>query len=192
ATAARATGRGRAAAPGSRTSAGPAAPPARPSRRGSGLAAPAAAPSRAQPSQVTASQVTAARPAPAAATATAAAALPGRLGAAARSARMPFVLLILALLGGGLICLLVINTTLAASSLRIDNLQQGNVLKTQQEQQLRQQVASEGTPAAIARRAYQLGMRQQQRLDFLDLRTGRSYTQPTSVPGVPLVPGWTP
>ncbi len=32
---------------------------------------------------------------------------------------MPFVLLVLVLLGGGLICLLVINTTLGATSFRV-------------------------------------------------------------------------
>ncbi len=102
------------------------------------------------------------------------------------------MLLVVALLGGAMICLLVINTTLAASSLQIDNLQQGNAVRQQQLQQLQQQVASENTPSAIYHHAYQLGMRQQQVLDFLNLRTGRAWTQPSTVPGVPLVPGWTP
>ena len=105
---------------------------------------------------------------------------------------MPFVLLVLALLGGSMICLLVINTTLAASSLRIDNLQQGNAHRQQIEQQLAQQVASESTPASIYRRAWQLGMRPQQLISVLNLRTGRAWSQHATMPGVPPAPGWAP
>jgi hypothetical protein len=109
--------------------------------------------------------------------------------------RMPFVLLVFALLGGGLICLLVINTTLATAQFRISNLQQGNTSLSQQEQTLQQQIATDEAPATIEQRARQLGMREQQRLTFLNARTGHIYQQAPTIPGMPnlvIPPGFTP
>jgi hypothetical protein len=107
--------------------------------------------------------------------------------------RTPFVLLVLGLLGGGLICLLVINTTLATASFRVSNLQQSNASLAQQEQVLQQQIAREESPATIERRAYRLGMRQQQHLNFLNAATGRLELAPKTLPAdVPIVPGFTP
>jgi hypothetical protein len=99
--------------------------------------------------------------------------------------RTPFILLLLGLLGGGLICLLVINTTLAAASFRISDLQKGNDQLAQQEQNLQQQVA-------IEKRAHQLGMRPQSVLNFVDLRTGRLYTSPAATAGLTGIPGYGP
>jgi hypothetical protein len=100
---------------------------------------------------------------------------------------MPFVLLVLVLLGGGLICLLVINTTLGATSFRISQLQSTNGTLATQEQALQQQIAAEKSPAQIAQQAYALGMRVQANGNILDLRTRRFYQLPTQ-PGatVPL------
>jgi hypothetical protein len=86
---------------------------------------------------------------------------------------MPFVLLVLVLLGGGLICLLVINTTLGATSFRISQLQRNGATLATQEQTLQQRIAAEESPAQIAKRAYQLGMRVQTKGNILDLRTRR-------------------
>ncbi len=88
---------------------------------------------------------------------------------------MPFVLLVLALLGGSLICLLVINTTLGAASFRISQLQQTSAGLATQLQGLRQRVAAEEAPAEIAQRAYQLGMRTQTNVSILDLRSHQIY-----------------
>ena len=106
--------------------------------------------------------------------------------------RTPFVLFVLGLLGGGLVCLLVINTTLAAASYRIDNLQRSNAMASQQVQQLQQQVASEQSPTSIEQRAVKLGMRPQQVLKFVDVKTGRRYTMPSQAQGAYAVPGYTP
>jgi hypothetical protein len=92
--------------------------------------------------------------------------------------RLPFVLLVLALLGGSLVCLLVINTTLGAASFRISQLQKKSASLSTQEQNLRQQVAAEQAPAAIAQRAYALGMRAQTSTTILDLRSGQIATLP--------------
>ncbi len=107
-------------------------------------------------------------------------------------ARTPFILLLLALLGGGLICLLVINTTLATGSFQITHLQQANVTLAQQEQALEQQLAREESPASIQQQALRLGMRQQPLLHFINVRTGRIYQQPATMPGVTTVPGYVP
>jgi hypothetical protein len=104
----------------------------------------------------------------------------GRTRYAARAGlpRVPFVLLVLVLLGGSLICLLVINTTLGATSFRISRLQSTGAALATQEQALQQQIAAEQSPAQIARRAYQLGMRVQVNGNILDLSTHRSYQLP--------------
>jgi hypothetical protein len=91
---------------------------------------------------------------------------------------MPFVLLVLALLGGGLICLLAINTTLGATSFQIDRLQKLAKVQSVQVQTLQQQIAADEAPAKIWQEAYALGMRPQQQVEFLDLRTHRVDSEP--------------
>jgi hypothetical protein len=88
---------------------------------------------------------------------------------------MPFVLLVLALLGGGLVCLLVINTTLGSSSFRISQLQTENANLSLQQQSLQGQIQSEEGPAQIEAKAYKLGMRVEPATTILDLRTHRYY-----------------
>jgi hypothetical protein len=84
--------------------------------------------------------------------------------------RTSFVILVLGLLGGSLVCLLVINTTLAASSIQINHLEQANSARTQRVQQLQREVAAAQTAAVIAQEARELGMRPQQVASFVDLR----------------------
>jgi hypothetical protein len=184
----------------------PAAGPARPERPGARTAAaPSARSAAAPPSRTATATATAA---PAARTATRPVALPVTGTAPARSAgaasqaagaarrpvsRTPFILLVLGLLGGGLVCLLVINTTLAAGSFRISALQQSNTQASQRVEELQQQVATEESPSSIEQRALQLGLRMQPVLNFVDLRTGRSYATPATAPGVSVIPpGYTP
>jgi len=101
-------------------------------------------------------------------------------------------LLLIGLLGGGLVCLLLINTTLAEGSFRITAMQHKNANLAQQEQALQQQIVQQQSPASIAARARQLGMRPTGRLRFIDVKTGRVYNQPAHVPDVIPVPGYTP
>jgi len=96
------------------------------------------------------------------------------------------------LLGGGLLCLLMINTVLAAGAFRITALQQGNVPLAQRVQALHAQVAAEESPYSLAQRAAALGMVVQPRLHFLNLSNGRLQSQPSNMPGIPTVPGYTP
>jgi hypothetical protein len=108
------------------------------------------------------------------------------------TSRTPFILLVLAMLGCGLVCLLVINTTLAAASFRISNLQQENTQAAQRVQELQQQVSTDQSASSIEQRAFRLGMRPQPTLNFIDLRTGRRYTDPARASGADAVPGYTP
>jgi uncharacterized protein HemX len=103
------------------------------------------------------------------------------------------VLLLVALLGGGLICLLLINTTLAQGSFQITAMQQQNAALTQQVQALQQQTTQQESPTSIAARAQQLGMQPVGRLRFINLKNGRIYSEPAKAPDVPFaVPGYTP
>jgi Na+-transporting NADH:ubiquinone oxidoreductase subunit NqrC len=106
---------------------------------------------------------------------------------------MPFVLLLLGLLGGALVCLLIISTTLAAGSYRITNLQQANQALAKQQQLLQQQVAEDQAPSVLAQRAEQLGMRPVSKLWFLNVKTGRiSSDAPAGATAAVHVPGYTP
>jgi Na+-transporting NADH:ubiquinone oxidoreductase subunit NqrC len=106
---------------------------------------------------------------------------------------MPFILLLVGLLGGALVSLLVISTTLAQGAFRITNLQQQNADLTRQEQTLTNEVAQAGNPAVIAKEASQLGMRPNPRLGFIDLKTGKIVTgKPSSAEAAINVPGYTP
>ena len=125
------------------------------------------------------------RPAAARPAAPGAARLPAR---SARAGRAPFVLLVLSLLGGGLICLLVINTTLGTASFDIQRLQQSANARTVQEQQLQEQLATDENIATIQREACALGMRPQQELEFLNLRTHRLYKSASGA----ATPAWCP
>ena len=154
----------------------------RPDRPRTGPARPGSAPRPATAPRPTAPGTAAPRPAAA------------RPASAARArSRTPFVVLLLGLLGGGLVCLLLINTTLAEGSFQITALQQKNAALAQQEQALQQQTDQEQSPASIAARAEKLGMRPVGRLRFLDLKNGHIYDQPATEPGVTTsVPGYTP
>jgi flagellar biosynthesis component FlhA len=106
---------------------------------------------------------------------------------------MPFILLLLGLLGGALVCLLIISTTLAAGSYRITSLQQADQALAKQQQQLQQQAAEAQAPSVLAERAEQLGMRPVSELQFLNVKTGRiSSGAPTGAAAAIHVPGYTP
>ena len=126
-------------------------------------------------------------------TRTAPPAQPGRRRPASES-RTRFVFLVVALLGGGLLCLLLVNTILAAGAFKITALQQGNVALAQRAQALQAQITAEEAPAALAERARALGMVSPPLVHFLDLKTGRIISQPRRVPGLPTVtvPGYAP
>jgi len=121
-----------------------------------------------------------------------------RAGAACDAAprgahRMPFFLMLCVLLGGALICTLVISTTLAAGSYQITKLQQTNDALARQRQMLQEQVAQAQSAQVIQQRAEQLGMREVSEIQFLDLKTGKVTTDAGSGALQEInVPGYTP
>ncbi|NBM18166.1 septum formation initiator family protein [Streptomyces sp. GC420] len=76
----------------------------------------------------------------------------------ATAARTPFVLLVVVLLGGGLISLLLLNTSLNRGSFQLDELQKETRELTEEEQSLQQEVDAYSAPEALERRARELGM----------------------------------
>jgi len=110
-----------------------------------------------------------------------------------RRPRAPFILLLVGLLGGALVSLLVISTTLAEGSYRITNLQQQNANLAKQEQLLTQQVAQASSPAQIAQEAEQFGMQPDPVLQFIDLKTGKIVSGKVSRTDAEInVPGYNP
>jgi len=110
-----------------------------------------------------------------------------------RHPRAPFILLLVGLLGGALVCLLVISTTLAEGSYRITSLQQQNANLAKQEQLLTQQVAQASSPAQIAQEAEAFGMRPNPALQFINLKTGKVVKGKVSKADAEInVPGYNP
>ena len=110
-----------------------------------------------------------------------------------RSPRAPFILLLVGLLGGALVSLLVISTTLAQGAFQITSLQQQNASLARQEQTLTNAVAQAAAPAVIAKEARRLGMRQNPDLRFINLKNGKIVTGKVSKSDAEInVPGYTP
>ena len=121
--------------------------------------------------------------------------MPGTAGPRSRSRapRMPFILLLVGLLGGALVSLLVISTTLAQGSFRITNLQEQNAELARQAQTLTNQVAQAGNPAVIAKEARSLGMRPNPHLGFIDVKSGKIVVgKPSRAEAAINVPGYAP
>ena len=113
--------------------------------------------------------------------------------ARSRAPRMPFILLLVGLLGGALVSLLVISTTLAQGSFRVTSLQEQNAELARQAQTLTNQVAQAGNPAVIAKEARQLGMRPNPHLGFIDVKSGKIVVgKPSRAEAAINVPGYTP
>lgn len=111
---------------------------------------------------------------------------PLRRAAARRPARpvpqMPFIFLVVGLLGGGLVCLLVLNTILASGAFQLTSLQQANTSLAQHAQALQQQIAQEESPGSIDVQARRLGMVPVRHPRFVNLKTGHIYGSRTRHP----------
>ena len=107
--------------------------------------------------------------------------------------RMPFILMLCVLLGGALVCTLLISTTLAAGSYRITKLQQSVDALARQRQTLQEQVAQAQSAQVIEQQAQRLGMQQPGQLRFFDLKTGKVETDAGNAADQAInVPGYTP
>ena len=91
---------------------------------------------------------------------------------AGHAPKVPFVVLVLLVLGGGLVGLLVLNTALQQGAFYLASLQgQQNTLAIKQED-LRLKVAALRDPQRLAREAQRLGMVPNTNPAFIDLRAG--------------------
>ncbi|MGW0363401.1 septum formation initiator [Streptomyces sp. NPDC002990] len=79
-------------------------------------------------------------------------------GPAGQAAKMPFVLLVVALLGGGLISLLLLNSALNEGSFQLSKLKRQTTTLTDEEQALQRDVDAHSAPDALQRRARELGL----------------------------------
>ncbi|WP_017572717.1 FtsB/FtsL family cell division protein [Nocardiopsis halotolerans] len=119
-----------------------------------------------------------ARPGRAAAPASGAATAPAartRTGGAAqqnRAPRIPFVLLVLCLLGGTLVGLLLLRSVVAEGAFAIDNLQAENQELSYEQQQLRSTVAQLESSDRVSEQAEDRGMEQGDAPLFLDPESG--------------------
>lgn len=91
---------------------------------------------------------------------------------ARKTAKVPFVVLVLLVLGAGLVGLLVLNTALQQGAFHLASLQgQQSMLATKQED-LRLRVAALRDPQRLAREAQRMGMVPNTNPTFLDLKNG--------------------
>ncbi|GHC88590.1 hypothetical protein GCM10007079_33660 [Nocardiopsis terrae] len=95
-----------------------------------------------------------------------------RSGGAGTAPRIPFVLLILCLLGGTLVALLVLRSVVAQEAYAITSLQSENRELSYKEQQMEDTVAHLEASERISREAEEMGMEQGEAPLFLDLDNG--------------------
>ncbi|MET9760203.1 septum formation initiator family protein [Streptomyces sp. NPDC006372] len=100
-----------------------------------------------------------------------------------QAARTPFVFLVVLLLGGGLICLLVLNSALSEGAFKLDDLQRETKSLTDEEQALQRDIDAYSAPEALQRRARELGMVPGGDPAFLD-PDGTVKGVPSAAPGV--------
>ncbi|GHC65394.1 septum formation initiator family protein [Streptomyces flavofungini] len=79
-------------------------------------------------------------------------------GGPSQAARTPFVLLVVLLLGGGLITLLILNSSLNEGSFQLTKLKKETQELTDEEQELQKDVDEYAAPDALQRRARELGL----------------------------------
>ncbi|MEU8432457.1 hypothetical protein AB0F18_06015 [Streptomyces sp. NPDC029216] len=79
-------------------------------------------------------------------------------GGTRQAAKMPFVLLVVALLAGGLISLLLLNSALNQGSFQLSKLKKETTALTDEQQALQRDVDGYSAPDALQRRARELGL----------------------------------
>jgi hypothetical protein len=99
---------------------------------------------------------------------------------APRAPRVPFVVLVISLLVGGLVGLLLLNTSLQRGAYAATALRQTSSDLTIKQQQLEVKVAALQEPQRIAQEAQRLGMVQNDSPAFIKLSTGQIVGTPTA------------
>jgi cytoskeletal protein RodZ len=101
--------------------------------------------------------------------------------------RAPFVVLVLGLVGAGLVALLLMNTAVNESSLRLHQLQREEAALDVQEQQLSKDVADLEAPGTLADRARQQGLVPAGTPAFIRVPDGRVLGVPQPAPSPSLL-----
>jgi hypothetical protein len=102
-----------------------------------------------------------------------------------KAPRVPFVLLVLVVLGVGLVGLLLLNTSLQQGSFAIHDLQRQTSLLADRQSELERQVAVLAAPESLASRAVKLGMVPNPNPAFLRLSDGRVLGDPQPAKALP-------
>jgi hypothetical protein len=113
-------------------------------------------------------------------------------GFAGRRSAIPFALLILAVLGIGLVALLMLNTAMDEDSVRMQQAQQRQAALTDREQQLSQQLSGLSAPSALASQAAVLGLVPNPQPAFINPTTGAVLGTASPAPTPSPVPTPTP
>ena len=103
-------------------------------------------------------------------------------GFAGRRSAIPFALLVLAVLGIGLVALLMLNTAMDEDSVRMQQAQQRQAALTDREQQLSQQLSGLSAPSALASKAAALGLVPNPQPAFINPTTGAVLGSPSPAP----------
>jgi hypothetical protein len=104
-----------------------------------------------------------------------------------RAARVPFVTLVTLILLGGVVGLLLFNTSMQQASFATTNLEQQATALSSREQTLKMELDALRDPQRVALRAQRLGMVPSDTPAFLDLRSGRILGAPAAAtPADPL------
>ena len=90
-----------------------------------------------------------------------------------RPARLPFAVLVIAVLSAGLVGLLLLNTSMERGAYQVTALRAQTAALSAQQQRLEQQVAALQNPQQVAERALNLGMVVNANPAFLSLATGK-------------------
>ncbi|MFC7548451.1 hypothetical protein [Plantactinospora sp. GCM10030261] len=90
-----------------------------------------------------------------------------------RVPRAPFVALIIAVVVGGVLGILLVNTKINENAIRLDKMQQQQATLDLQEQKLKQQIAEAEAPGNLAERAKELGLVKSGPPAFIQLPDGR-------------------
>lgn len=102
---------------------------------------------------------------------------------AERASRGVFAIIVTALLGFGLIAMLVINTSLAQGAFVVTELQRELQVATEQEQALAEEIAAVSGPVALEQAARGLGMVPNASPAFVDVEAGRVLGRPKATGG---------
>jgi len=98
------------------------------------------------------------------------------------STRTPFVVLVVGLLGGGLLCLLLLNTALNQGSFEVGKLQNREDDLIDEREALQRELDARSVPAELARRAEEMGMVPGGAPAFIDPATGQVLGDPEPAP----------